>query len=160
MKLFDLSMELLEELDSPANISVASIQMWLASNIGKINALLGKSYTLDSTSAELTEDFGPKEGVIIKKLYLIHDLDRKIKTSLGASGTESFIEVSSDGGTIRRSNKTEIAKTYIQLRKDEYAELEMLINSYNISESQIFGINGDENTTYIDAPKPIRIRII
>jgi hypothetical protein len=75
-KIVDISDELFNELGEPDDISIASVAFWLRTNIGSLNVLLNKSYTINESSLEVegssTEAFGINEKAIFKKLYIIN----------------------------------------------------------------------------------------
>jgi hypothetical protein len=157
MLLIDISDELHRELN-PDDMSISSITYWLRANFGKLNSLLGTLYTLDSAGVEVSPELGEQEKVIFKKLYTVYYYDDFIRRNLGAASYDSIIEVDSDGAKVKKVNKTEIAKTYMQLKKSETDLLNQLINSYRMSNSTPLDVSGDDIYTEVIRPSNIQTR--
>lgn len=139
----------LTELDSPDNITVASIAAFLRANVGKLNILIGRDYIVDSNQ-EISENgvlITDKEGEILSKLFLINYFTRQIKSFLGVGGVESVQSLESDGGRIQMFSKTNVAQNYIALRKEVSAELKTLLNNYKFSNGRASQVVGDDVLT-------------
>lgn len=162
MKVIDLGDELYRELNRPSELSVAAIAFWFQTNIGLLNETLGSSYSLNTTTLEVTDgtnNIDIDTAAIFKKLYFIHYYDLKIRENLGASSVSSLLEVGSDGATVRKVNKNEIAKTYIQLRKQTREELDDLIHTRSFGLISPVQVAGSDNIpeTYIPVEKLNRL---
>lgn len=162
MKVIDLGDELYRELNRPSELSVAAIAFWFQTNIGLLNETLGSSYSLNTTTLEVTDgtnNIDIDTAAIFKKLYFIHYYDLKIRENLGASSVSSLLEVGSDGATVRKVNKNEIAKTYIQLRKQTREELDDLIHTRSFGLISPVQVAGSDNVpeTYIPVEKLNRL---
>ena len=151
MKIVDIADELYRELAEPTDLSIPAVSFWLRSNIGKLNNLISTAYSLDEDTLEINQlvcdvktEMGDDEKVIMKKLYLIHYYDLKIRSVLGAASTDSIREVTSDGARVRKYNKNDLCKTYIAAKKEETLELDKLVNSYKISKSSPRQVAGDD----------------
>ena len=86
----------------------------------------------------------PEEASILKKMYIVHYYDQQIRTTVGAASTDPVVEVASDGSRVRKINKNELSKTYISLKKEEYAELTDLINAYKLRKCSPVQVAGDD----------------
>jgi hypothetical protein len=62
---------------------------------------------------------------------------------LGASAYD-IISYRSDGAEIRRVDKNNVAKTYLELRSQHQAELDQLVNSYKLGKAIPLQITGDD----------------
>ncbi len=52
-KIVDISDELFNELGEPDDISIASVAFWLRTNIGSLNVLLNKDYSINQSTLEI-----------------------------------------------------------------------------------------------------------
>ena len=86
----------------------------------------------------------PEEASILKKMYIVHYYDQQIRSTVGAASTDPVVEVASDGSRVRKINKNELSKTYISLKKEEYAELTDLINAYKLRKASPVQVAGDD----------------
>ena len=86
----------------------------------------------------------PEEASILKKMYTVHYYDQQIRSTVGAASTDPVVEVASDGSRVRKINKNELSKTYISLKKEEYAELTDLINAYKLRKASPVQVAGDD----------------
>lgn len=142
----DLGNEIFFELGSPTDISIASIAFWLRSNIGHLNSTISTSYEINSsTPFECNPTIGENEKIIFKKLYLIYYYNKFVITNLGASSFDAIIEYTSDGSTIRKVNRNEVSKVYLQLRNQHQLELEKMISMYKMDKFSPLQVAGDDN---------------
>ena len=146
IKVVDIADEVHRELGSPSDLSIAAISYWLRTNIGQLNNLLYLSLSVDSDTLEFSTDLTDDQCVIFKKLYIIHYYDTKVRSTLGAAGTDSVVEVSSDGARVRKINKNELSKTWLQAKNQEYNELKQLISAYVSTQNAPIQIAGDDTT--------------
>jgi hypothetical protein len=142
--ILDVAQEIFHDLFEPTDISVGSITFWLRANFGELNNRIGTSYELDGDAMEITPALNVESKAILKKLYHVHYLDKQIRDNLGASGTQSVIEVDEFGSKVRMTNKTETAKTYTALRKEIAEELKGLIISYKSNSVTPLQVSGDD----------------
>jgi len=146
-KIVSISDEIYRELGNPTDMSIATISFWLRTNLGQLNNLLNISIEIDGVTLELSgTGLTADQAVIFKKLYFIHFYDLKIRSTLGAAGTDSVIEVSSDGARVRKINKNELSKTWLAARSAEQEELTRLITAYRITASEPLQVAGDDTT--------------
>ena len=152
MKVVDVADEIYREIGSPSDTSVASISFWVRSNIGALNNHINMEFTIDGTTLEVSylDDGDSKvnldieEASILKKMYLIYDYDNKLRTVTGAASWDSVLEINDAGTSIKKVNKSEIGKTLAQAKKEEQLQLNILINSYKLRESNPRQVAGDD----------------
>ena len=142
IKIVDVAQEIFDEMGSPDDISIPSISFWLRTNYGKINNLITTAFSLNDTTLELSPDLDAQTADIFKLLYHVYYADRKIRENLGASSVSSFLELTSDGGSIRRVSPSEKAKTYLQLRKELQSQLDDAVVSFSAGQIQPLAIHG------------------
>ena len=155
MKVVDIANELYIELGSPSTLSIPSITFWLRSNMGELNARIDQDFYIDTdfeikrdykdaNDADVTVEIGEEEKSILKKMYLIHNYDVKLRESLGAASTDSWVEIESDGTSVRRVNKIQQSQTYQVAKKTEMEELEKLTHAYQSKGSRPLQVVGDD----------------
>ena len=86
----------------------------------------------------------PEEASILKKMYIVHYYDQQIRTTVGAASSDPVVEVASDGSRVRKINKNELSKTYLSLKREEYAELTDLVNAYKLRKASPVQVAGDD----------------
>ena len=159
MTISDIANEIFMELGEPkATLSIPAIAFWLRTNIGNLNARLNTTYDIDSTAFEITPAIGLKEKDILKKFYMIHHYDAQVRASLGAASTDTWVEISSDGTSVRRVNKIQQSQTYQSAKKIELEELEKLVHSYKISASSPIQVAGNDTVEGVYYPNYIHLR--
>lgn len=156
MKTVEISTEIFSELNEDSSLSPTLITLWLTENIGRLNTLLNTEYTISSTNSEISPELGEAEKSIFKQMFSVYFYDRKLRSVLSSADSNSVVEISEGGATIRVLNKNELAKTYTAIRKEENNNLKELIHAYKINNSvpaQVSGkdtiegiYSGDENT--------------
>ena len=156
MKVVDIADEIFRELDSPSALSIPAIAYWVRANIGSLNSYLNSAYIINSTSLEIeqtltavsgttsTSEIGEQEKAILIKMYLVHFYDTKLRSSLIAMDTDTVIEVSDQGSSVRKLNKNEITKTLNSTRNAEYETMMTLVNAYKLSKSAPLQVAGDD----------------
>tara|TARA_Y100001938_G_scaffold120233_1_gene166870 strand:- start:1526 stop:2014 length:489 start_codon:yes stop_codon:yes gene_type:complete len=146
MKIADIGNEIYMELGEPTSLSIPAIAFWLRTNIGNLNSRINTTYDIDPTTFEITPAVGHKEKDILKKLYMVHYYDAQLRSSLGAASTDTWVEISSDGTSVRRVNKIQQSQTYQTAKKIELEELEKLVHSYKVSASAPIQVAGTDTT--------------
>jgi hypothetical protein len=102
-KIVDISDEIYRELGEPSDISIPSVAFWLRTNLGKLNILINKRYSINTLDLEVDaispETFTITEKSIFKKMYNIHYYDRQIIKLIGKSSALNLInqDTSSSG---------------------------------------------------------------
>lgn len=150
MTLQDLAEELFYELSEPTDTSVPAILFWLTSNIGRLNNLLDTEYSI--VSNEASPELGDSEGVIYKLLYMMHYYTRQINKNLGAAAYVSISEVKEGNRTVKRTNKTEIAKNYRGVVTDLNDDLMAQVLNYKMNRADPASIIVDNPLAYDGYP--------
>jgi hypothetical protein len=144
MKTIEIATELFSELNEDSLISPALISLWLTENIGRLNVLLSVEYTINPANSEFSPELGENEKSIFKQMFLVYFYDRKLRSILGGADSNSVVEVSEGGSTIRMLNKNEVAKTYKSIKTEEQNNLKMMIYAYKINNSAPIQIAGSD----------------
>jgi hypothetical protein len=152
MKVVDIADEIYKDLASPTDLSVPAIAFWIRSHIGELNNHIHTSYVINDTSLEIeqtkpdstTESIGLDESAVFKKMYMVHYYDVKIRYNIGAAATDTVIEVTDGGSSVRKINKNEVIKSLANVKRQEYSELQKLINGFKISKSEPRQVAGDD----------------
>jgi hypothetical protein len=140
MKVVDIADEIYRELGSPTDLSISAIAFWVRTNIGELNNYLMATYVVDATTLEVKtileddteEEISPEAVSIIKKMYNIHNYDLEIRKNLISISTDSIIEVSDQGSSVRKINRNEVSKTLSNLRRQEVDTLTDLVTAYRL----------------------------
>ena len=144
-----------DDLGQPITPSMTYISGWIGSDrgLGKLNVLLGQEFIVDSAGAFAnstytsggvsgvyqTGDFYPVlgnvEAAIYAEIYKYDFYDKKIRDTLNgifdATNTAvDWSELSEGDTTIKRSNRSEVAKTYRGMQQDSRLELNKLVGYY------------------------------
>ena len=197
-KIVDIADEIYRELGEPSDVSIPSVAFWLRTNLGKLNILINKRYTINTLDLEVDaispETFTITEKSIFKKIYNIHYYDRQIIKLIGKSNTLNLInqdtsssgenattgsansdsiEISENGFSYRKTNSESTSQIYkratdaikantqfvrqlglnfVDLKKQEMAELKMLTETYNLNEVNPLQIAGDD--VYQETSRP------
>lgn len=156
MKVVDLAAETHRELASPSSLSIAAIAYWLRNNISQLNSLLNTSFFINETTLEIEEtntdsggttattEIGIDEGGILKKMYMLHYFDLKIRANIINLEDDTIISVSDDMSSVTKVNKNQITFALTQLKKQEYFELTRLIYGYQRKNSAPIQVAGDD----------------
>lgn len=147
MKVVDIANEIYVEAGSPTSTSIPSIAFWLRSNFGKLNNLIFTSYELNDSYEfvdENDDEITAEAASILKKLYVLHKYDLDIRSNLNSLTTDTILEVSDQGSSVKKINKNEVSKTLASLRRQESEELDNLVASYKNLKSEPRQVVGDD----------------
>ena len=151
MKVVDIADEIYRDLASPTDLSIPAVAFWGRTHIGELNNHIHTSYVMNDTTFEIeqpesgvTTSIGKDEAAILKKMYMVHYYDVKIRYNIGAAATDTVIEVSDGGSRVRKINKNEVVKSLSNIKRQEYSELQKLINGFKISKSEPRQVAGDD----------------
>lgn len=139
-----MAQELYFELGQPTDLSVPAISYWLRNNIGVLNNRLNKDIVIDDSTLELYPNLGEAEKAIYKKIYECYFYDLKIKQTLNSINNDTLLEVTDGGGTVRRINRNETSKIYLEAKKQSFSELEVMVRDYNINDVGPLQVAGDD----------------
>lgn len=142
--LIELSNEIYQDLGSPDSPTMGVIQYWIRNHVSELNNLINTSYILDGTDGSIDPDINDLDSAIIKKMYLVYFYESKVRGSLGAAALDPVLEVSENGAVVRLINKNEIAKSYIQMKKEEQEELNRLVAMYRSNNAVPATVDGDD----------------
>jgi hypothetical protein len=154
MKIVDIADEIFRELDQPSDASIPQIAFWIRVNVGTLNNLINTEYTIDTATLEISPDPAIEEKSILKRLYVVHFYDLKLRGSLGAAAQDSILEVSADGATVKKLNKNETSKVYLSLKKQEQEELHKEVGSYKLKKATPIQVAGDDTISTNTPTKP------
>lgn len=136
-----------DELDETNQTSVPEIAYWLRNTgLGKLNDLIHTSFDVDENTLEVSpaESFTINEAVILTQLYLIKYFGLQATNFLGAAGVNDIVEFSEKGHTIRKINRNEQAKTWLNLKSQAKEDLKDLVTGYKVTKSTPKSIEGEE----------------
>lgn len=135
-----------DELNETTQTSVPEIAYWLRNNgLGRLNDLIHTSFSIDLDTLEIAENnFGVEEAIILAQLYLIKYFQKQSSDFLGAVGVSDTIEYSENGMTIRKLNRTEQSKVWLEMTKQARNDLKDLITGYKIGRATPRSIEGEE----------------
>lgn len=138
-----IAQEIYEEIGEPTDTSIAAIAAWVRRNIGGLGNLLNLEFTINSATLEIMPNLSDREKYIFKKMYSIYFFDLKIK-SIGSLAMTDFTSIKDDFGSVQKLNSNEVLRSLYQVRKQEYEELESLVNKYEINEVTPLQVAGDD----------------
>lgn len=131
-----------EDLNSPATTSVVAISGWLISNVGRLNTLLNTNYEV--ISGCIAPELGLEEQAIYREVFTVKYYDRQVQANLGAAAYDaSIVQVTEGNRTIRITDRNELAKSFVSLRRDAQGTLSDLIALYKINRSQARQVTDD-----------------
>ena len=155
MKVVDIAEEIYAELGQPSDLSIPAVTYWVRANVGTLNNRISTSFYVDETTLEIkqyekndatTKDISSEEGAILKKIYMLHFYDGKLRANLTTLGTDTVLSVSDDGSSVTKVNRNEINKVVYQIRRQEALELDNLIASYKSSKSGPVQVAGNDTS--------------
>lgn len=138
-----IAQEIYEEIGEPTDTSIAAIAAWVRRNIGGLGNLLNLQFTINDSTLEIVPNLSDIEKYIFKKMYSIYFFDLKIK-SLGSLAMTDYTSIKDDFGSVQKLNSNEVLRSLYQVRKQEYEELESLVNKYEINEVTPLQVAGDD----------------
>tara|TARA_Y100000401_G_C8307177_1_gene217623 strand:+ start:274 stop:792 length:519 start_codon:yes stop_codon:yes gene_type:complete len=155
MKVVDIADDIFRELGSPSTLSIPAIAFYVRGSVGSLNSYINTTFELNdaleieetityTNGTTRTNEIGISEASILKKMYLVHFYDQKIRTNLTSLDSDTIVEVSDQGSSVRKVNKNEISKTLLSIRNQEYEGLQKLISQYKISQSSPHQVMGDD----------------
>jgi hypothetical protein len=120
-KIVDIADEIYRELGQPDDISIPSIAFWLRTNLGKLNILIDKNYTINQIDLEVEaitpETFTITEKAIFKKMYNISYYDRQIINLIGKSRSINLISTDTSTSGINNADSIQISENGFTYQK-------------------------------------------
>jgi len=77
-------------------------------------------------------------------MFLIYYYDRTIRTNITNAGTDTIVQVTDQGSTVRKINKNEVIKSLTSLKRQEYQEMKDLIRDYRAHQVKPRQVVGDD----------------
>lgn len=142
------------DLNLDSTVTLGSIRLWVRSNIGYLNNILGSSYSINETNGNVMPEIDENVKAIYKKIYEVYYYGKIIRENLTSTSFSAVLEVSDDAGRVRLANKNEIAKTYVDLKEKEQQNLNNLIDNYKMNIGMeplaVHGVDGDYESGITD----------
>lgn len=144
-----MASDILSGLYNPSDINITTTSYWVRNNLGKLNTSIFASFALSGVGDDqlITGDcpsWNDKTRDIYKKMHEVHYYRKQIMSTLPAGTNNQVLELNSDGARIKMVNKSEVAKTYKDLKRDAENELEEMIADFNIYNAKISQVSGDD----------------
>ena len=157
MKVVDIADELFREIGEDSDYSIASISYWTRANIGRLNSHINTFFEIEPSTLEIIQKTDEKndntlvqseisidEAAILKRMFMIHYYDRNIRTNISKASSDTIVQVTDQGSTVRKINKNEVIKSLTGLKKQEYTEMKELIRDYKTNQSRPRQVVGDD----------------
>lgn len=156
MKVVDIADELHRELGDPTFLSIPAIAYWLRTNIGALNSYINTTFWINSTTFEIEEketdtagleatvEIGEEERAILKKMYMVHFYEIKLRDNIASLATDTVVSVSDDGSSVTKVNRNEVNRVYQNIKRQEYNELKDLINSFKLTKAAPLQVAGND----------------
>ena len=120
MTITGLANEIYLELGSPSDLATGAIGFWAQTNIGSLNNFINSNFVLtDNEIYETGVIIAEQEASILKKMYMVHYYDLKLKSNITSLDTDSIVEVKDDEYSVKKVNKNEINRVISQVKKQE-----------------------------------------
>lgn len=128
-KIKDIAAQIYEDLGEPSDMSIASISFWLQTSVGELNIKLNSDFVLDEDTLEIG-GLGVEEAAIFKKMYDCYFYKKRMRETIGAAGVDQVIEVQSDGAKVRKLDKNQLSKTYLNIQRGCEEDLNRMVKQY------------------------------
>lgn len=126
------------------DITLPFIISWIKNNLGLLNNELLTSFVLEGEL--VVPELDIDAAAIFKAMFQKYYYGKQIQSHTGAGGYSSIQSVKEGNRTITKFNKTDIAKTLAQLRKELQEDIDRLILGYHLKRG---------NPEQIATPNPI-----
>lgn len=142
MQLNALSSGIFEtEFDSNSGATnPTKIEAWLTANTGILSARLAETFTGELTS---------EQESIFTMMYMSSYYKKAAQSSnAGVGDGIDWITIREGDSTVTRTNKNEVAKSYLAMRKQTNEELDKLIAAYHLKYATAQQVAGDDTLEY------------
>lgn len=129
-----LQEEIFEELERPSSISPSFIGNYVITNAGTLNNLIGTSFS-GVCGSGLTPPMQEDELAISKLMFENYWIKRQIKGNLGANAYTDWVTIKEGDSQITKPAKSDTAKNFQVLQKENRIELQFAISAYRIKRS-------------------------
>lgn len=148
MKIVDIADEVYRELNEPTSLSIPAISYWLRANVGYLNNLIHTDYVINAKTLEMedsnSDEIGEEEKVILKKMYMIHYYDQRLRTHMTTMDTDTILSVRDGDSSVTKVNRNEIAKSIAVVKAQEYSELKTMVAAYTGTKAKPYQVAGDD----------------
>ena len=149
MKVVDIANEIFLENASPSDTTIPAIAFWIRSNVGKLNTVIYEDFYVDTTDLEIhkCKDWliGSMGASIIKMLFKIYRIDLDSRNMMVAVQYDTVLKATDQDFSIEKVNKSELLKTFANMKKDALKELQDLVHSYRSYYGEPKSVNGDDD---------------
>lgn len=119
------------------------IEAWLTSNTGILSARLAECFTGELTS---------EQESIFTLMFMSNYFGKAAQSANAGVGTGAqtidWITIREGDSTVTRTNKNEVSKTYLAMRKQTNEELDKLIAAYHLKYATAQQVAGDDTLEY------------
>ena len=151
MKVVDIADEIFRELGNPTELSIPPIAYWLRANLGTMNSYINTKYVVNDDTMEIEDDcsviIGIAEKSILKKMYIQHHYDTKLRSNLISVSKDTVISVTDDNSSVVKINKNEVSKVLLAAKKQESDELQRMITAYKLNAAKPRQVAGDDTVS-------------
>ncbi len=145
----DIADELWRDLGTPPETQIPYISFWLRANIGKLDNLIFKNFSIDSSTQEIIDIvdlqiFGDKEKDIYKEIFKVKYYESQVNKFLYAGQFNLITQTTEGDSTIKRQTKNDLAKTMLLLQKEANDRLIYLAHLYKYNQSTPSQVTGDD----------------
>ena len=131
----------INEFNSDSGVTTPlKIESWLAANTGQLSARLAD----DLTGVSLTSE----QESIFTLMYLSRYYGQTAQSANSGVGAVDWITIREGDSTVTRTNKNEVAKSYLAMRKQTNEELDKLIAAYHLKYATAQQVAGDDTLEY------------
>ena len=130
MNLLELATRTHQNLNNPTSPTVGVLIYWYRHGIGSLNNLINASYSIDPADGTIEPDLDEQSAAIFMSLYMIYYWGNKVNESIGAGGYDHVLEVQENGALVRMVNKSSLAQTFSQMKRQEQENLNNLVSFY------------------------------
>jgi hypothetical protein len=147
------------KMGEPSDVSIPSICAYFRANIGELNNLLGTSFQLNNvlgTPNYLELINGQNTGCLIdigaaavySQLFLIDYYQRMVKNFTSIGDINLIVQASSDEGTLRFTDRGQLGRLYLDMKKDAETVLNKMVNKYKMRHQTALDVTGDDVYVY------------
>jgi hypothetical protein len=119
--------------------------------LGRLNNFIHTDFVVSDLDLEILDgednEIAVNETAILKKLYMIHYYDIKLRAQITSMGTDTILSVRDGDSSVTKLNKNEIAKSIASVKDQEYKELQLMIATYKSTKASPRQVAGDDTST-------------
>lgn len=149
MTVAEIADDIYSDLGEPADTSVASITAWLRTKVGELNNLIFESFVIGST-LEIEDSSGTQINAnaasVLKQMYMVNYYARQYKSNLTTMNNNMLIAVKDNARSVTYTNRNEIGKTILSMKKQEEDRLKELARAYKMKLAVPRQVIGDDTS--------------